>query len=336
MRYIIDSEVFEEITEILLFNNFEKEDEVIICCPKYIACKLPQSYKVYSYDRAHRYFLNKIIQLFLLFFLVVKHRPDILFSGYPLLKHRVINILSFNRVKHYSYLRGLFADSRNYRGFSDKLFLLISKLNFFYKINNFQCDKIFTISKLNVDFLLARGVRFEVIQLISPPWLKRIEIERSVLKASDAPKGIIYFVSQAFDAHSCNEAAKSQVDFACQLKQELEASGYHLIVRKHPRDYTNYEILGLEFNAATSYNFIESLSKNDILISPFSTLAFEVAYFNIKVIFYSTRELDGLYSGVYKKMAIRPLYNPQEVISKIIETETSSSDERPFSNVFFK
>lgn len=335
MKYIIDSEVLEEITEIISLIDIVADNNVIICCPKDISDKLAQPYKIYSYKRSQNRIINKVVQMSLLLSLMIRHRPDILFSGYPLFKHRVLSIMSFNKVRHYSYLRGLFADSKNYRGFSDKLYLVIKKINFFYKINNFQCDKIITISKLNVDFLLERGVKSEVIQLISPPWLKQIELEKTGFKESDNINGIIYFVSQAFDAHSLSEAAESQIDFALQLQKSLDASGDRLIVRKHPRDYTNYEKYGLEFNCASSYEFIKSLSKKDILISPFSTLAFEAAYFDIKSIFYSTRELDQVYAGIYRKMAIKPLYKPYEIMLQIdnIKTEVNNYS---FNNVFFK
>lgn len=335
MKYIIDSEVQEEIDEIIPLIGTDKDSEIILCCPSYVKKPNSQVCTVHSYKYSKNRILNKIKQLLILFFLVVVNKPDVIFSGYPLLKHRLVNIFSFGRIRHFSYIRGLFADSNNYRGFSDYLYLKLKKHPSLIRVNNFQCDKIYTVSKLNVDFLFARGVHPGVIDLIPPPWLKKIKNKRHVERKCEIHHGSIYFVSQAFASHSSQDAAESQLQFAIKLRERLSVCGMDLIIRKHPRDNTDYTCLGFKTNSLSSYEFIERLNLNDVLISPFSTMAFEVAYCGIKTLFYSTVELDRIYSRVYEKLSLNPFYSANDIVNEIISSQKNPTDNVRFNNVFY-
>ncbi|WBU50969.1 hypothetical protein PF050_08665 [Kosakonia pseudosacchari] len=335
VKYIIDSEVSEEIQEIINSGFIENNDTVIICCPTHVFQSEFKKFSVYTYTTCRYRLLNKIKQFSYLFYLMVKFRPDVIFSGYPLLKHRITSLLSLGRVKHYSYLRGLFADPKNYKGFSDFLYLKLLNYPKLLKICNFQCDRIFTVSKINVDFLIARGVLPLLITLIPPPWLKLIKKRREDNLDCAGGKGYIYFVTQAFSSHSFKDAAASQIKFALKIKGYLDADCIDLIIRKHPRDYTNYEGLGFFVNKVSSYDFISSLNVNDILISPFSTLAAEASYFGIRVIFYSSLELDNIYSKIYERLGIKPFYKAEDVCNEITLFQSDNNYGPDLKEIFF-
>lgn len=335
MKYIIDSEVQEEIDEIIPLIRVGNDSEIILCCPSYVKKENFKECTVHSYNYSKNRFINKIKQLLVLFYLVVVYKPDVVFSGYPLLKHRLVNILSLGRVCHFSYIRGLFADSKNYRGFSDLLYVRLRKHPSLMKINNFQCDKIYTVSKLNVDFLYARDVHPNVIDLIPPPWLQKIKNKRHAEREYEVHRGSIYFVSQAFSSHSSHDAAESQLQFAVKLRESLAVSGLELIIRKHPRDNTDYTCLGFKVNCMSSYDFIERLNINDVLISPFSTMAFEAAYCGVKTLFYSTVELDRIYSRVYEKLSLHPFYSANDIVNEIISIQKNPTHNASFNNVFY-
>ncbi|TDN55625.1 hypothetical protein [Scandinavium goeteborgense] len=338
MKYLVDSEVKEEVSEIFKLGIIKPSDKIILCSPRYTADSEINAFKTYHYNFSRFRIITKIKQFVLLIYLVLLYRPDVIFSGYPLLKHRLINVISFGSVKHFSYLRGLFADASNYKGFSDLLYLKIKRIPSLLKINNFQCDKIITISNLNVNFLLARSVSKELIDLIEPPWLENIKEKR---KSNRGNIGFyndrtIYFVSQAFAVHSSMDAAKSQLEFAIELKHKLKDKGIELIIRKHPRDYTVYEDYGFSINKAPSYDFIEMLHENDILISPFSTMAFEASYLGVNSIFYSTPELDKSYARVYKNIGITPLYDVIDIVNVLLNDDFKQTANKINGNVFYK
>jgi hypothetical protein len=337
VKYLVDSEVKEEVSEIFKLGIIKPGDKVILCSPWYTVDSDVNAYKTFHYNFSKFRILTKIKQFVFLMYLVLLYRPDVIFSGYPLLKHRLINIISFGNIKHFSYLRGLFADASNYKGFSDSLYLKIKKNPSLLKFNNFQCDKIITISKLNVNFLLARSVSKERIELIDPPWLQNIKEKRECNNANKIcnVSRIIYFVSQAFASHSSMDAAKSQLEFATQLKYKLREIGVELIIRKHPRDYTNYEEYGFRINNVPSYEFIEMLNENDILISPFSTMAFEAAYLGVDSIFYSTPELDKSYSRVYKSIGINPLYDIDDIMDLLLNDNLKENALKKNTDIFY-
>ena len=52
--------------------------------------------------------------------------------------------------------------------------------------------------------------------------------------------------------------------------------------------------------------FLNSLSSEDTIVSPLSTLAFEALYCGIDVRFYSTPALDELYARSYEDLGIVP------------------------------
>lgn len=338
MKYLIDSEVKEEIYEILELENIYKDySTIIICCPVGLLNDSDEAtkYKLVQYQLGKFRFINKLKQLAFLIYSIVKYRPDIVFSGYPMLKHRLVNIFSAFRIKHYSYLRGLFADSKNYKGFSDHLYLMLKKYHLPLTINNFQCDKIFTISALNIKFLLARSAKQENIELIPPPWLEKIKKQKTLSGSDVISGGHVYFVTQAFMSHSCKAAAESQIVFATELHEHLKQNGVELIIRKHPRDYTDYEKYGFSINNISSYEFIRTLCPNDILITPFSTMAFEARFFDVNIIFYSTSDLDELYKKVYSDLNITPFYNVAEIGSEIRDFYGKSKPLKNVENIFY-
>lgn len=254
-------------------------------------------------------FLQKIYGLFFLFKVVLLTRPNVLYSGFSMLKHRLLSKI-FN-ISHIAYFRGLMFDSNNVSGFSDKLRygILGIVIKNLYIFNAYEADKILTISEINKNFIIERGVEIEKIFLISPPWLKDIN---SCLVSASSKITKVVFVTQAFNEHGHTLQHNSQVSFLKKLDEFCRRCNQLLIVRIHPRDYYDYSKLDfrseVQFDSDPSIKFLSSLSSESIIISPLSTLAFEILFLDGNVLFYSTDKLDIIYSKTYQKLGIPVVY----------------------------
>lgn len=316
--YLIDSEVRDEIDEIIIYLKQKgiENHEIKVICPSAIAEGLDvDSKNIHSYCPKSKKLGNKIYQLIVLIRGVSKGGVRVLFTGYPMLKHRIISILSLGKIKHISYIRGLHADANNLSGYSDAIFKLLKKVPFLIRFNNFQADKIVTIGEMNKDFLLSRRVESDRIKLIKPIWLSSINKISDPIQVGNSCR--VYFITQAFERHGYPKAQKSQEEMVLKLKEGFDKLKSHsFIVRKHPRDVTGkYD--GCEVDSTLYHAFLGSLQTNDIVISPFSTLAFEISYLGGRVIFYSTDVLDEFYADAYSRLGISPLKDPDNIINNI-------------------
>lgn len=316
--YLIDSEVRDEIDEIIIYlkKNGIENNEIKVMCPSAIAEGLDVDIKnIHSYTPKSKNLSNKLYQLIVLIRGVNKGGVQFLFTGYPMLKHRIISIMSLGKIKHISYIRGLHADANNFSGFSDTIFKFLKKVPFLIRFNNFQADKIITIGKMNKDFLLSRHVESDRIKLIEPIWLSSINKIANPIEVGNSCR--VYFITQAFERHGYPKAQKSQEEMVFKLKAGFdELKSHSFIVRKHPRDITGkYD--GCEVDSTLYHVFLGSLQSNDIVISPFSTLAFEISYLGGRVIFYSTDVLDEFYADAYSRLGISPIKNPEDIINNI-------------------
>jgi hypothetical protein len=329
--YLIDSEVRDEIDEIIIYLKRKgiKNHEIKVVCPNTIAGGLDVDLNnIYKYSPKNKRLVNKLYQLMILLIGVSKGETRILFSGYPMLKHRIVSIFSLGKIKHFAYIRGLHADSENYSGYSDTIFKVFKKVPFLIKFNNFQANKIITIGEMNKDFMIGRSVKVEKIELIEPIWLSHIN-RISGFTVDGSPRRV-YFITQAFEKHGYTKAQKSQEEVVLKLKHCFDSfQTQSFIVRRHPRDVSE-KYFGCDVDSTSYEVFLRNLRSDDIIIAPFSTLAFEVSYLGGNVIFYSTDILDEFYAGAYKRLGISPLKKIDEIVS---HTQLNYAVSNQYSNI---
>jgi hypothetical protein len=305
---LVNSVVEEEVVE--LIDLLEKEGNNILL---YLPIKLHNINTKYCEiifykDIFRNNFLNKIADLIRFQYIVLKNKPDCIYTGFSMIKHRLSSKIF--RIKHIAYIRGLLFDSNNHSGIGDKL--RYGKLSFFFQnsiFNTYYADKIITISNINKNFMINRGINKDSIFLINPPWLVNI---RKKKRKKEYNK--IVFLTQAFEFHGFSTEHKSQISF---LEKHLipfcKKQNFELIIRVHPRDCFFYEKYNFEVNKEKSIDFLKKLDSDFLIISPLSTFAFEAIFLNIKVVFYSTNILNKIYLDTYNTLNIKPIYRLSEI-----------------------
>lgn len=309
MKYLVSSKIKEELVDILTI--LEKENisttNIVIYLPHILKNKLDvEKYNViYFQEKKTQSFLYKIIETFIFIFLILKLKPDFLYTGFPIIKYRLVSMI-FN-VKYTAYIRGLIFSSNINLGMGDKL--RYSGFSFLFKsilFNTYHADKIITISEVNKNFIINRGVSANKIILISPPWLKKKKIKKNL----NIKK--IVFITQAFAHHNAKNAQDSQSSFLKTLISYVNFHKLDLIIRKHPRDFENYHKYltnNISLNEDSPEFFLNSIDTSYILISSLSTFAFEAMYTGYRTLFYSTKELDKFYLESFDFLGILPIYN---------------------------
>ncbi|MGE6659757.1 hypothetical protein ACQKEK_03305 [Pseudomonas sp. NPDC077408] len=327
MKILISCEVTEELNDILQIINENLEGALITI---YAPVRLKNSIeliesraivkKKYYRTISRSNFINKILELINFIHLSHVEKPDIIISGFSMMKHRLSSTLF--KIKHIAYLRGLMFDSANKSGVSDLLrfsipgFITKNKL-----FNSCEASSIITVSAINETFIVDRGVDKNKISLIPPPWLKK-ERKTGIRQIPE-----LFFITQAFAAHGHVEQHMEQISFLRLLSKYCSINEKTLTVRIHPRDYFDYraELPNLKYDSQTPKDFLNHLSASDILISPLSTLSFEHMYYGGKCIFYSTPALDIVYARSYKKLTISPICQEEIAnLSEIMETRLHS------------
>jgi hypothetical protein len=326
MCILVNCIIHEELIELLILLERKniKTKNIIIYIPDYLDISDEYKYKkVIKYkSNKNRKTIYKMLELIKFIFIFIKFRPNHIYTGFSMMKHRIVSLVF--RTEHTAYIRGLMFDPKVKTGFGD--YLKYGKLGFLFKsyiFNTYEASEIITISRINKNFLIDRNIDSKKITLIKPIWLEKYNIYSTSRKEIKT----IVFLTQAFESHSLVHAHKSQVDFFKKLIVFSKLNKYNLILRQHPRDYFNYKknVLGnFEINNNKPEVFLKSLDKSFYIISPLSTFAFEAIYIGLNVSFYSTKVLDRLYLNKYNELGIIPMYKP------IIKIENN------LNNVFFK
>lgn len=311
MKYLVSSNVREEVEDLLkiLKKSQIAKNDITVYLPIVLKNKITliDYHVIYFKQFMKLKLLNKTIEMIQFFLMYWNMKPDFLYTGSSMLKYRVISKIF--KVTHVAYFRGLMFDPSNYSGFSDKL--RFGKFSYLFQSDFFNAsyaDQIITISEINKKFITSRNIPAEKISLISPPWLKKNDF---CMKQNKKIKTLI-FITQAFKEHGLNNAHKSQISFLEKLIIYAKSNNLNIIIRKHPRDFHNYNIQqvdGILLNQEPPEGFLRTINSSSMLISPLSTFAFEAIYIGHKVIFYSTEELDKIYLQSYKYLNISPIYD---------------------------
>jgi hypothetical protein len=308
MKILISSEVTEEIEDILflLKSKNKKFQLFLLHNNKNTLINAELINKLYIEKTITKIkFLQKIYGLFFFIFIVFKEKPNIIFSGSSQQKHRFASRLF--GIKHIAYFRGLMFDAKNLSGISDKLRFGMFKWIFQSKLfNAYEADQILTVGELNKSFIVDRGTNPKKIHLIGAVWLRNFSIQPSGISLSK-----IIFITQAFSAHGFVKQHEDQINFLKNLINWCDNNQKKLVIRIHPRDYFPYAEkikTQLEIDQTPPFEFLKnSITKNDIIISPLSTMAFEIISLGGNCVFYSSYYLDKVYGNSYEKLSIMPI-----------------------------
>lgn len=305
MKILISAELTDELNDLLVIlkANRNAQDEIILCLNEKVSYEPEYNQKVYvEKNFTHFKWIMRLAQMGYFFYIIIKVRPDYVFSGSSIFKHRISTLLF--KVKHVAYFRGLLFDYRNETGgLADKLRHGFAKKLFQgYLFNTFEATYLLTTSEMNKDYLYGREIDCKKVYLTGPVWLenKNIDLNRSGKR--------LIFLTQAFSWHGYPLQHDSQIRYLTVLSLYAEKRGIPLQIRKHPRDSTDYLDFFQQSNITISEenyeNFLSQVGMFDIVVSPLSTMAFELMYLGVKCCFYSTEELDLVYTSAYEKLAI--------------------------------
>lgn len=224
--------------------------------------------------------------------------------GSPCLRNRIAN---FFGVKYISYIRSLHPSPELASSLSDKIYFLFKKIGIESKIlNPYSADICFVTSKITEGFLGYRGIEKFNIKNIGACWLDELSTSDS-----ENLNPSICFITQAFSKHLNEPAHREQIQALENSLDLAYRNEMELIIRKHPRDEYDYEKHFTEkagcikVNTETPRNFIKNFNPRTIIISSFSTLAFELLGSGASAIFISLGSVPS-YDTSFSKIGIIP------------------------------
>lgn len=246
---------------------------------------------------AYRY-IDKLLDVvfFLIFVLKLGHKNKTII-GVPCLRNRIVSF--FLRKKFVCYMRCLHVGYDNLSSLSDKLGYYAKKIGLNNQLTNpYKADEHWVTWDITEEFLRYREAGNN-IKNVGAIWLRDIQLQKSDTRR-------IFYITQAFAEHNLPKAHKEQLKIIHQLDVLLHERGESLILKVHPRDKADYSAY-TQFKG-DSKKFLSELSDKDIVISTFSTLAFEVQSINGKVKFISYDNVSHLYHEVYRLYDINFYY----------------------------
>jgi len=306
-KYLINTELkneLEDLYNILIVNNVQEKDIVFCINEKIVNCKnnFKGIKKVYiEKNFTSNKIISRLMQLLYFFYVLLREKPNFLVTGSSIFKHRIFTKLL--SIEHIAYFRGLLFDSRNTTGgLADKL--RYGKFKFLFKsyiFNTFEADKIIITSEINKKYLTQRGIESKKIYITRPVWLNHGLINNNKQQQ-------LIFLTQAFEWHGYSKQHEEQILFLDKILEWTQKNEIILLIRIHPRDNHDYSSFANNINTTLSKDdysqFLTQISNNDIVISPLSTMAFELMYLKIHCCFYSTNSLNTIYGSSFKKLKI--------------------------------
>jgi len=312
-RVWVSAEVREEIREILLMldRSAARFREILIDAPAPVLDRLgalPERVagarvRLMPYHHSTKVGVAAKLRGLAQFILrIARRRPDVLFSGFSMMRHRLA--AGIFRVPHVAYLRGVVFDPQLASGISDRIRVsALSRLVPGKAATSYHADFVLTVGDVNRDFLIARGIPAEHIALTGPVWLH----DSAPPLPSDTDAGRIYFLTTAWQAHGLLTEHEAQLRITRRLAEHWRHDA-RFVMRVHPRDRYDYEsddaYRGVALDRRTPEEFLRGLRPADLIIAPLSTLAFEAAYLGGSVVFYSDDVATKAYNHVYERLGI--------------------------------
>lgn len=301
----------EELNFILSPETEEEKRDMILMMNEW-----GTSYLLYSrfFNKKIRY-LSKMIDCILFLFFVTKNAgKNTAILAAPCLRNRIASLILSK--KYIMYLRCLHSNGENLSFLSDKIDFFMKKFGINSKLTNpYIADVHLITSQQTKRFLSFRKADRKVID-IGAIWLKDVKLKKAVNQNKR-----VYFISQAFAEHNFVEPQQEQVDFVKLLKSNVEKMGMELIIKNHPRDYYSYD--GYTLFNGDAEDLINTVSEDDIVISFFSTLGFELSLIGADVKFVSLKSLSDIYPPLYQQNNIKFYENFNDDFSFLLSKKIS-------------
>gem|GEM_PF-5739818 len=234
---------------------------------------------------------------------------------------------AFLTIKYAAYVRSLHLTPEKATSLSDKLYFLTRKVLPDRIANPYYADRHFISSEVNRCFLAARGIHDSTIKNIGAIWIDKVDTAKTAVGEQR-----IILIAQAFIEHNNLAAHEEQIQVLNKISLLARKDGKSVLLRKHPRDkydYRKLQLVNVTENCAPSKDFISSIGKNDLIITPLSTLAFELISLGANVHFINLETIQE-YSQSLSRLNIIPLsWRRLENLSDITFSTGNSS-----SNVF--
>jgi len=279
--------------------------------------------------------LNKILET--LSFIKFLHQQGIdTVFGAPTLRNRIAHI--FFKKKYINYLRALHPAPELATSLSDQIYFLGKKFKLESRLlNPYEATLCLTNSYITESFLKERDIDKNRIVNIGAVFL-----EGTPFLKNDDSKPRVVFITQAYAEHKHPDADKEQQEVIRHILKITKKEDLKLIIRKHPRDNTDYDEvlkdLSEDYKINTDFPdvFISTLSIKDIAISPFSTMAFELQSRDLRTIFINMHSMpsydsafkkNGIISTDWKKIesfSLPPLYIQNKVFSRYNPSQLAS------------
>ena len=325
-RVLVSGEVLEELEEILALMEGAGY-QILVSGPQPLLERLvvPDGMKIERAPAREAGYGNraqKVLGLLQFLALVSRCKPDVLVSGYSMLKHRLASQLL--SVPHIAYYRGLMFDASVRSGFSDSFETNpVSRLIPQRVRQPFGADQILTVSEINSRFLMARGIPAERVSLCGPIWLRGLQ-----QAAAGESAGRIIICTSALAAHGHDSLHELQTETLARFVQEGAAGPRRVVLRVHPRDFYAYQddprFASVEIDSRKPSDFLQSLCREDVLVSPPSTLVHEAGALGVSSILYRVGE--GLHSNESLAASGAEVFDLMEIDAQRIESA------RPFSS----
>lgn len=276
-------------------SNIEEKEDLLL-----IANELELNYLLIPKRVFKLKTFSKVLSLIDMILFCVKYKPFIIL-GTPNFQNRITSY--FLGIKYITYMRAIHANSKVLTSFSDYIYKYLNFIsNKSFLINNYQADFCIVSSKITKQFLIERGINNNKIIICGPIWLKKY----NKLKNGGNKRRLIY-ITQAYKEHRLYEADKGQKEYVKFLKKISSDLGLELYLKIHPRDKTNYD--NCNILKVSPEEFFNIVMIDDVVLSPFSTLAFELMYLGGNIKFVTFKGIDKIYEEIYKKYNIEILKN---------------------------
>jgi len=341
-RVWVSAEVREEIQEILLMleRSGARFTEVLIDAPESVLARLgalPERVaggKVRAVPYRHSTRIGvaaKLLGLAQFAIRLARRRPRLLFSGFSMMKHRVVS--GVLRVPHIAYIRGVVFDPTVSVGISDRIrFGRLARLVPSRVTASYRADAVLTVGGMNRDFLAARGVPAEDIHVTGPVWLDALQAAAAGPGTAPAKQATAYFLTVAWQAHGRQSEHEAQLRVTRTLATRWADPSRRLVLRVHPRDLYDYEAdpdyAAVALDRGSPEQFLAQLGADDLVIAPLSTLAFEAAHLGRPVVFYADPVATAPYNHIYERLGIQPRTVDQLVAGQL------SPQPAPLASIF--
>lgn len=328
-RVLVSSEVLEEIEEIYLLLKVADPPygEIVLDAPEAVIDRLPQHIKddrrlvLLPYARSTTPSVrNKVVGLLEFMWRALRRRPQLIFSGFSMMKHRVAS--GVLHVPHFAYIRGVTFDPATSVGISDQVSR--GRIGRFVPqrvVATYHADRVFTVGEMNRRFVIGRGMSPDAVDVVGPVWLADLE---GAAPTAAQPRTI--FVTGAWAAHGFQAEHDAQTKMLASVAEHWRRDS-ELVIRVHPRDGYDYRADARFADVALSTElpgeFLASLRSGDVLVAPLSTLAFEALHLRAAVAFYSDDQATRSYNHVYDWLGIVP-HSGDSLLHDELRTVTST------------